>query len=98
MILSREEVEHIAHLARIELNAEEKEMFETELSGILSFVEILNELDTAGIEPVNGGTLLENVMRLDEQTDAYMEKKSAGLVEAAAEKKGNLIKVKSVFE
>lgn len=97
MTLSREEVEHIAHLARIELNAEEKEMFETELSGILSFVEILNELDTAGIEPVNGGTLLENVMRPDEQADAYMEKKSAGLVEAAAEKKGNLIKVKSVF-
>lgn len=98
MALSREEVEHIAHLARIELNAEEKEMFETELSGILSFVETLNELDTAGIEPVNGGTLLENVMRPDEQADAYMEKKSAGLVEAVAEKKGNLIKVKSVFE
>lgn len=98
MALSREEVEHIAHLARIELNTEEKEMFETELSGILSFVETLNELDTAGIEPVNGGTLLENVMRPDEQADAYMEKKSAQLVEAVAEKNGNLVKVKSVFE
>ncbi|MDP3779480.1 MAG: Asp-tRNA(Asn)/Glu-tRNA(Gln) amidotransferase subunit GatC [bacterium] len=97
MALSSEEVEHIAKLARLELTAEEKKMFETELSGILSFVETLNEIDTAGIEPVNGGTLLKNVMRSDEQADAYMEKKSAKLVEAAAETKESLIKVKSVF-
>lgn len=98
MALSREEVEHIAHLARIKLTAEEKKIFEAELSGILSFVETLNELDTTDIEPVNGGTLSENVMRPDEQIDAYMEKKSAQLAEAAAETQGNLVKVKSVFE
>ncbi len=98
MALSPEEVDHIAKLARIELSVEEKKMFETELSGILSFVGILNEIDTAGIEPVNGGTLLENVMRSDEQIDAYMEKKSASLIEAVPEKNGNLVKVKSVFE
>jgi len=98
MALSPEEVEHIAKLARIELSVEEKKMFETELSGILLFVETLNEIDTAGIEPVNGGTLLKNVMRPDEQVDAYMEKKSGQLIEAVPEKNGNLVKVKSVFE
>ena len=98
MSITLEQVEHIAHLARIALNAEEKKHFETELSGILSFVETLNELNTEGIEPVNGGTLLENVMREDEQTDGYMEKKSVQLVEAAGQTQRNLVKVKSVFE
>ena len=97
MSITQQDVEHIAHLARIELTAEEKKMFETELSGILSFVETLNELDTSNVEPVNGGTMLEDVMRDDEQSDVYMEGMSARLVEAAPEKKDNFIKVKSVF-
>ena len=97
MSITQQDVEHIANLARIELTAEEKKMFETELSGILSFVETLNELDTSNVEPVNGGTMLEDVMRDDEQSDVYMEGMSARLVEAAPEKKDNFIKVKSVF-
>ena len=97
MSITQEDVEHIAHLARIELNAEEKKMFETELSGILSFVGTLNELDTSDIEPVTGGTLLRNVMREDEQIDRYMEESPAQLVEAAPEKKNGFVKVKSVF-
>jgi len=98
MALSSEEVEHIARLARLDLTAEEKKMFETEISGILSFIEILNEVDGAGIEPVNGGTLLENVMRPDEVVDGYMEKKSAPLLDVVPEKNGDLVRVKSVFE
>ena len=98
MSITQKDVEHIAHLARIELTDEEKKMFETELSGILSFVQTLNELDTSNVEPVTGGTLLKNVMRDDEQGDVYMEGMSTRLVEAAAEKKDNFIKVKSVFE
>ena len=97
MSITQQDVEHIANLARIELNAEEKKMFEAELSGILAFVETLNELDTGNVEPVTGGTLLRNVMREDEQTDDYMEGMSARLIEAAPEKKDGFVKVKSVF-
>ena len=97
MSITNKDVEHIAHLARIELNAQEKKMFETELSGILSFVQTLNELDTSNVEPVTGGTMLEDVMRDDEQSDVYMEGMSARLVEAAPDKKDRFIKVKSVF-
>lgn len=96
-MITRKDVEHIASLARIDLTDAEKSMFETELSAILAFVEKLNELNTDEVEPVNGGTLLENVMRTDEQEDAYMEKKSAQLIGAAPETERNLIKVKSVF-
>ena len=97
MSITPEQVEHIARLARIELSREEKKHIETELSGILSFVEKLNELNTDEVDPVNGGTFLENVMRQDSQEDVYMEKKSALLMEAAAETRGGFIKVKSVF-
>lgn len=97
-MITQKDVEYIANLARIDLTDAEKSMFESELSGILLFVERLNELNTEGIKPVNGGILLEHVMREDEQTDAYMEKKSAILMEAATETKDNYVKVKSVFE
>ena len=98
MSITQDDVEHIASLARIELNAQEKKMFETELSGILAFVETLNELDTNNVEPVTGGTLLQNVMRDDERIDTYMEESPAQLVEAAPDTKDGFIKVKSVFE
>ncbi len=98
MSITSEQIEHIAHLSRIELDAETKKNLERDLPGILSFVETLNELNTDNVDLVNGGTLLKNVMRSDEQEDAYMEGKSASLMEAAPETKEDLIKVKSVFE
>ena len=97
MSITQKDVDHIADLARIELNTEEKKMFETELSAILSFVETLNEIDTDNIKPVIGGTLLKNIMREDEQKDAYLEQKSATLMEAAPDTKDGFVKVKSVF-
>lgn len=100
-MITQKDVEYIANLARIDLTDAEKSMFETELSGILSFVEKLNELNLDEVDsmsPSNNPMLLENIMRTDEQEDAYMEKKSALLVEAAAETKDNYVRVKSVFE
>lgn len=98
MSITQKDVEHIADLARIELNAEEKKMFEAELSGILTFVETLNQLDTSKVEPLTGGTMLNNVMRDDGQIDRYMEESPAELVEAAPDTNNRFIKVKSVFE
>jgi aspartyl-tRNA(Asn)/glutamyl-tRNA(Gln) amidotransferase subunit C len=65
MKLTREEVLHIAHLARIELKEEEVEKFQRELSEILTFVEKLNELDTEGIDPKFSVIPPENVLRED---------------------------------
>ncbi|MEK7074823.1 MAG: Asp-tRNA(Asn)/Glu-tRNA(Gln) amidotransferase subunit GatC [Patescibacteria group bacterium] len=96
-MITPKDIEYIANLARIDLTDAQKIVFETELSAILSFVEKLNELNTDEVDPVNGGTFLENVMRQDSQEDVYMEKKSALLMEAAAETRGGFIKVKSVF-
>lgn len=98
MSISKENVRHIAYLARIELCDAEKEKFEKELSAILEFVAQLNEVDTTGVTPMTGGTSLENAMRPDEQTDKSLEGKAAGLLGAAPEKKESWVRVKAIFE
>lgn len=65
MKISKEEIEHIAVLARLSLSEEEKELFGSQLSNILDYMEKLNELDTKGIEPTSHVLTLSNVMRDD---------------------------------
>ncbi|MGY2766948.1 Asp-tRNA(Asn)/Glu-tRNA(Gln) amidotransferase subunit GatC [Thermostichus sp. MS-CIW-26] len=50
-MLKREEVQHVAHLARLELTEEEEIQFTEQLADILAYVEQLKELDTEGVEP-----------------------------------------------
>jgi len=65
MKISGDEIEHIATLARLSLSEEEKALFGTQLSSILGYMEKLNELDTAQIEPTSHVLPLSNVMRDD---------------------------------
>ncbi len=53
MSLTREEVEHIAELARLELSAEEKDRYRQQLSAILEYAARLQELDTSQIPPTS---------------------------------------------
>ena len=52
MKLTREEIRHVALLARLELSAPDVDGYVAELSQILGYVEKLNELDTANVEPM----------------------------------------------
>lgn len=97
-MITREDVQHIAHLARIELTPGEEERFQHELSAILQFVEQLNEVDTSGIEPMTGGTHLEQIVRADMQENTDLEHRAASLIGAVPEKKDRLVQVRSVFE
>ncbi|HEY6011945.1 MAG TPA: Asp-tRNA(Asn)/Glu-tRNA(Gln) amidotransferase subunit GatC [Nitrospirota bacterium] len=65
MKISKQEVEHVAKLARLELSEQEKEKLTDQLSNILTYVEKLNELDTKGIEPTAHVLDIKNVMRDD---------------------------------
>ncbi|MBI2955298.1 MAG: Asp-tRNA(Asn)/Glu-tRNA(Gln) amidotransferase subunit GatC [Chloroflexi bacterium] len=65
MRLSREEVEHVALLARLGLTEDEKEMFRDQLSDILENAGVLGELDTAAIPPTAQVLPLRNAMRAD---------------------------------
>jgi aspartyl-tRNA(Asn)/glutamyl-tRNA(Gln) amidotransferase subunit C len=66
MRLSREEVEHVALLARLELTDAEREQFTTQLNSILEHFQVLTELDTSGIEPTSHVIPLQSVLRDDE--------------------------------
>lgn len=69
MKISKEEIEHIAVLARLSLSGEEKGLFGSQLSSILNYMEKLNELDTKNIEPTSHVLSLSNVMR--DETPGY---------------------------
>jgi aspartyl-tRNA(Asn)/glutamyl-tRNA(Gln) amidotransferase subunit C len=51
MTLTLAEVEHIARLARLELSAAEKERFQAQLSAILDYAGLLQQIDTQGTPP-----------------------------------------------
>ena len=66
MKISREQVENVALLARLELTDAETEMFTGQMDAILAYVEKLNELDTTGIVPTAHAVPMENAFRADE--------------------------------
>lgn len=66
MKITRDQVEYVAKLARLELTEEEKETFTQQFDNILSYMDKLNQLDTEGIEPTSHVLPLYNVFREDE--------------------------------
>ena len=64
--LSLEEVETIAELAKLTLTGEEKWVFQEQLSAILDYAEMLQQVDTSDIPPTASALPLNNVMRPDE--------------------------------
>jgi aspartyl-tRNA(Asn)/glutamyl-tRNA(Gln) amidotransferase subunit C len=65
-MIAREDVEHVAELARLELTSAEKEQFIIQLNHILTYFEKLTELDTSAVEPTSHVIPLSNVWRDDE--------------------------------
>jgi aspartyl-tRNA(Asn)/glutamyl-tRNA(Gln) amidotransferase subunit C len=65
-VIDREQVLHVARLARLELNEDEVERMAGELSHILEHVERISALDLDGVEPTTHVVELENVLRADE--------------------------------
>jgi len=63
--LTREEVLHIAELAKLSLTEAEIELFAEQLSEILAYTEMLNRLDTDAISPTAQTIPMRNVMRPD---------------------------------
>jgi aspartyl-tRNA(Asn)/glutamyl-tRNA(Gln) amidotransferase subunit C len=63
--ITREDVEHVAHLARLHLTDEEIDRMQTQLSNILDAIETLQQVDTSHVGPTASVIQLENVMRDD---------------------------------
>jgi len=65
-MISREQVLHVAALARLELSGEEVDRMARELSGILDHIEKISELDLEDVPPTSHVLDLSNVLRPDE--------------------------------
>ncbi|MEW6770466.1 MAG: Asp-tRNA(Asn)/Glu-tRNA(Gln) amidotransferase subunit GatC [Bacillota bacterium] len=65
-MITREDVEHVALLARLELSEEEKQVYTEQLGKILEYASVLNELDTEDVPPLAHVLPLQNVFRADE--------------------------------
>jgi aspartyl-tRNA(Asn)/glutamyl-tRNA(Gln) amidotransferase subunit C len=67
MAITREDVLHVAELARLELTEDEIERFGTELSKVLDHIETIGELgDMEDVEPTSHVVAVENALRADE--------------------------------
>ncbi len=65
-MITREVVDHVTRLARLELPEAEKERMRVELDRIIAYIDKLRALDTEGVEPTSHAVPLVNVMREDE--------------------------------
>lgn len=65
MKITKKEVEYVAHLARLEFEEGEKEKFTSQLNDILMYMELLNQIDTTGVEPMSHAIAQKNAFRED---------------------------------
>ncbi len=65
MAISREQVEHVAHLARLGLSDDETDRLQQQLSQILGHMQMIDRLDTSAIPPTAQVIPLSSVMRDD---------------------------------
>ena len=84
MKITRQDVEHVARLARLEITETEKQAFSQQLSDILTYVEKLNALKTEGVEPTATVLGQTNVFREDKSRPSLpVEKALANAPEQA---------------
>lgn len=96
MKLTKEQVLHVAKLARLGLREDEISKFQTQLSGILDYVEMLNEVNTDGIEPTAQVTGLKNVTEEDIVRRTWDPKRLLESSPLTIER--NQVKTKPIFE
>ncbi len=96
MNLSQEQIKHIAKLARLDLSEEELKIYGEQLSGVLGYIEQLQEVDTSSTEPTAQVTGLVNVLREDGAEDWPESEVKSALLQAP-EVEEEQIKVKRVL-
>lgn len=107
MSISKQDVEHIARLARIGISEDEIEKFQKDLGAILDYVKELEGVDTENVDPTSHIAGAENVMREDEINEKFKippeaslakSGKNEKLIEMAPAKKGKYVKTKQILQ
>jgi len=95
MALTVEEVNWVAHLARLELNGAELEMMARQLTSIIDYVNQLRQVNTENVEPLAHPLPIQNVFREDESAPSLPV--DAALANAP-DRRGNFYGVPAVLE
>ena len=88
-------VEYVARLSRVDLSPDERDLFATQLSRILDYIEQLDSLDTSAVEPL--AQAVENVNFLREDTAGASLSANEALSNAPA-RAGDFYKVPAILE
>lgn len=94
-MITKQEVEHIAKLARIEISKEEKELYTKQLAKILDYVGELKKVNTQDVKPTHHIIGVVNAGRMDK---VKKFKASEKVLKQAPKREGNFWKVKAVLE
>ncbi len=95
MKLSTSEVGYVARLARLEISEAEKEKFTAQLNDILRYIDQLNELDTAGVEPMSHAIAVTNAFREDRPAPSLQPQEALA---NAPDARGEFFRVPKVIE
>jgi aspartyl-tRNA(Asn)/glutamyl-tRNA(Gln) amidotransferase subunit C len=93
--ITKDTVQHVAHLARIELSPAELEKLSGQLQDILDFIDKLKKIDIKGINPTSHILPMNNVLREDKQRASLSINKA---LENAPHREGNFFGVPQVIE
>jgi aspartyl-tRNA(Asn)/glutamyl-tRNA(Gln) amidotransferase subunit C len=95
MKITKDVIEYVAHLGRLELDPQEVDLYTAQIDRILQYMDTLNRLDTEGIEPTSHAVPIACVMREDEAKESFSVDAS---VQNAPERKGSFFKVPPIIE
>jgi aspartyl-tRNA(Asn)/glutamyl-tRNA(Gln) amidotransferase subunit C len=94
-MISREDVLHVARLARLELSEPELERMREQLNSILTYIDRLKELDVTGVEPTSHAVPMVNVMRDDVVVPSFPRDE---MLANAPDRVGELVRVPRILE
>jgi len=93
--ITSEEVRHLSVLTRVGMTDAEVEIMRDQMSNILDNIDILNQVDTEGVEPTAHSVDVVSVMRDDEVTNPLAADE---MMANAPQREGDHIRVRAVLE
>ncbi len=93
-MIDREQVNKVAHLARLDITSDEAQQFTTQLNGILDYFEQLQELNTDDVEPTTRAIETSNITRAD-KLEPFPNKQD--LLKSAPEQDGDYFRVPKIM-
>ncbi len=95
MKITRETIEYVAHLARLELEPQEIDLYTEQIDSILQYMDTLNSLNTDGVEPMSHPVPVDCVLREDAVKESLTVDDS---LRNAPDRIGSFFKVPPVIE